>query len=86
MPHKTPPNLELAIVKLRRKYPNWGAIKIRVLLEKKIKKSKIPSETTINAVLKRNQLIKPRRRRSVKEEKLFPKFDPSISNEVWSAD
>jgi len=86
IPHKTSPKVEIAIVKLRRKHPGWGARKIKVLLEKKIKKNKIPSETTINAVLKRNQLIKPRRRRSPKEEKLYPKFDPSMPNEVWSAD
>ena len=86
IPHKTSPSIELAIIKLRRKHPNWGARKLKVLLEKKIKKTKIPSETTINAILKRNQLIKPRRRRSPKEEKLYPKFDPAMPNEVWSAD
>jgi transposase len=86
IPHKTSPKIELIIVKLRNKHPDWGARKIKVLLEKEIKRKKIPSETTINAILKRNELIKPRRRRSPKDEKLYPKFDPSMPNEIWSAD
>jgi len=85
-PHKTSPKIKAAIVKLRKEHLDWGARKLKVLLEKKIKKNKIPSETNINAVLKRNQLIKPRRRRSPKEEKLYPKFDPTLPNEIWSTD
>ena len=85
-PHKTPKRMEDAIVKLRKKYQDWGARKIRVLLEKKNLKEKIPSETTISAILKRNDLIKSNRRRNPKEGKLYPKFDPSLPNEIWSAD
>ena len=40
IPHKTPPNIEMAIIKLRKKHPNWGARKLKVHLEKKIKKGK----------------------------------------------
>jgi len=47
-PHKTPRKMELAIVKLRKNYPNWGARKIKVLLQKKYSKSKIPSETHLH--------------------------------------
>ena len=86
IPHKTPKKIELSIIKLRKKHPNWGARKLKVLLEKEINRNKIPSETTINAILKRNSLIKPRRRRSSKEGRLNPKFDPSKPNEIWSAD
>ena len=86
IPHKTPKKIELEIIKLRKKHPDWGARKLKVLLEKVIRKNKIPSETTINAILKRNRLITPRRRRSAKEDRLNPKFDPSLPNEIWSAD
>jgi len=86
IPHKTPQNIEMAIVKLRKKHPDWGARKIKVLLGKSFEQKQIPSETTINAVFKRNDLIKSRRRRFLSEEKLFPKFDPSLPNEIWSAD
>ena len=70
IPHKTSKKVETEIIKLRKKHPLWGARKIKVLLEQKIKKELIPSNTTINAILKRNDLIKPRRRRSPKEGKL----------------
>jgi transposase InsO family protein len=36
--------------------------------------------------MKRNALIKTRRRRTGKEPKLHPKFDPAMPNEIWSAD
>lgn len=85
-PHKTPKKMENAIIKLRNKYPNWGARKLKVLLEKKNLEQKNPSETTISAILKRNNLIKPNRRRNPKQGKLYPKFDPSQPNEIWSAD
>ena len=85
-PHKTPKIVEDAVVRIRKKYPNWGARKLKVLLEKQFRKQKIPSETTINAILKRNDLITAKRRRNPKEGKLYPKFDPALPNEIWSAD
>ena len=85
-PHKTPVKIENAIIKIRKKYPDWGARKLKVLLENKMPAIIIPSETTINAILKRNDLITSKRRRNPKEGKLYPKFDPSEPNEIWSAD
>jgi len=46
----------------------------------------IPSETTINAILKRNDLVKNRRKRTKGVGKQYPKFDPKECNEIWSAD
>jgi len=85
-PHKTSKKIENAIVKIRKKYPDWGARKLRILLLKKYSNKEIPSETTINNILKRNHLVKSKRRRNPKEGKLFPKFDPFEPNEIWSAD
>jgi len=85
-PHKTPVKIENRIIKLRNKHENWGARKIRTLLEKYFDKNQIPSETTINAILKRNDLVKNRKKRTAGVGKLNPKFDPSTCNEIWSAD
>lgn len=85
-PNKTSKKVEDAIIKLRKKYSDWGARKLKVLLERKVINENIPSETTINCILKRNNLITSKRRRNPKEGKLFPKFDPSAPNEIWSAD
>ncbi len=86
IPHKTPIKIEKAIVRLRKKHKNWGARKIRKLLELEFSKKEIPSETTVNAILKRNDLIKKKRRRPEKAGRLNPKFDPLACNEIWSSD
>jgi len=85
-PHKTDSRIENHIIKLRKKYPNWGARKLKVLMERRFPKSNIPSETTVNAILKRNGLINSRKRRYKKQEKLYPQFDPAQPNHIWSAD
>lgn len=71
---------------LRTKYKNWGARKIRKLLEAEYAVSEIPSEVTINNILRRNNLIVRKRKRYKKGEKLYPKFDPDFCNEIWSSD
>ena len=86
IPHKTREEIEESIIKLRKRHENWGARKIKVLLEREYAKKEIPSETTINAILKRNALIKRRRRRKEKEGRLNPRFDPKECNEIWSSD
>ncbi len=83
---KTPIIIEDKFVELRKKHPNWGARKFKTLLEKYFKKELIPSETTINAILVRNDLVKNRRKRSAGVGKLYPQFDPKECNEIWSAD
>lgn len=85
-PHKTPIEIEEKIVELRRKHETWGARKFKKLLEQNFEISDIPSETTINAILKRNDLIKDRKKRSKKIGKQNPEFDPNFCNEIWSAD
>ena len=87
-PAKTPEHIEQAIVELRRKHIHWGARKIRVLLQrdKNLDPSLIPSETTVNTIMKKHGLTKTRkmRRRHLKDR--FPVFDPDHPNEIWSAD
>jgi transposase InsO family protein len=85
-PNRTPRIIEEKIVQLRTKHPDWGARKFKTLLEKYFKNNLIPSETTINAILKRNNLVVNRRKRSAGVGKLNPQFDPKQCNEIWSAD
>jgi transposase InsO family protein len=87
-PAKTPDQIEEAIIELRKKHIHWGARKIRVLMQRDLKldPSLIPSETTVNTIMKNHGLTKIRglRRRHLKDR--FPVFDPRIPNEIWSAD
>jgi len=86
IPHKTPDYIEQSLIEHRKKHPDWGARKLKVLLSREFADQEIPSETTLNSILKRNKLIKRRKRRLVKVGRLNPRFDPKECNEIWSAD
>ena len=85
-PNKTPQIIEDKIVQLRKKHYDWGARKFRKMLHDYFEENMIPSETTINVILKRNNLIKNRRKRTAAVGKQYPQFDPKECNEIWSAD
>jgi len=86
IPHKTDLKIEKRLIELRQKHKDWGARKLKILLASEFKKNKIPSETTLNSLLKKHQLIKNKKRRGPKLSKAYPRFDPSKCNEIWSAD
>lgn len=85
-PFKTPERIENEIIRIRTRYKNWGARKIRYLLLKEYDEEEIPSETTVNGIMKKNGLTKKRRtgRRQITPQ--YPRFDPKEPNEIWSGD
>ena len=84
-PNRTNEKVERAIIKLRKKHKNWGARKIWKLLQADFSTELIPSVVTVNAVMKRNGLIIPKKRfRRITPT--YPIFDPQVCNETWSAD
>ncbi len=85
IPNKTPDRIESEIVRLREKHHRWGAAKLLILLEDKFPKEILPKESTVNLILKRNGLVKLRKRRK-RVEPVNPIFDPIVPNEVWSSD
>ncbi len=54
--NKTDSKIENEIICLRNKHPNSGARKLRKLLELNFSIQYIPSDTTVNAILKRSDL------------------------------
>ena len=84
-PNKTKEVVEKSILKLKKKYPLWGAKKIRILLFNQCIKKDIPSVVTVHNILFRNGLVKPQKRLK-RVKPVFPIFDPKECNEVWSAD
>lgn len=85
-PHnKTPKNIEKKLINIRKKHPRWGAKKLKVLLEDECPDILVPKVSTINLILKRNDLVKPRKIR-FKVKPKNPIFNPVKCNEVWSAD
>jgi len=85
-PTATTADVESAIVELRNQRPHWGPKKLRVLLARAHPGLKLPSESTIAAVLKRQGLVKPRRRRRKTTPYSAPLAHASHPNAVWSVD
>lgn len=83
--NKTPNNIEKKLINIRKKHPRWGAKKLIILLEAELPDEPLPKISTINLILKRNDLVKPRKIR-FKVKPKYPIFNPVKCNEVWSAD
>jgi len=84
-PNETKENIVEGIIKLKERYPRWGAKKIRVLMFNEYEEHEIPSVVTVHNILKRHGFVcSQKRMRRVKA--VYPIFDPSQCNEVWSAD
>jgi transposase InsO family protein len=84
--NQLPAQIESQIVNLRQEKPHWGARKIRELLVRRLSSDvRIPSKSTIHAVLHRHGLVKgvnkPRNR-----AKGTPLSAAGAPNELWCAD
>ncbi|MBB4080784.1 transposase InsO family protein [Lewinella aquimaris] len=64
----------------------WGARKIWAKLLGDFSASRVPCETTIHKILRRQGLIVPRKKRPRPLEPSRPRFETDHSNEIWSAD
>lgn len=76
------------IVKLRVAHPNWGAPKLRAILQRTLPAAEVPSESSIKRVLDRSCLVQPRRRRSRSEQgsRLQTPVRAQRPNHVWTID
>jgi transposase InsO family protein len=76
---------EKAIMELRRQKPRRGALKLREGLRERFGNVPLPAVSTIELILKRNGLVKKRKRvRRIRE--VHPIFQAKGPNEIWSAD
>ena len=84
-PNKTSIPVERAITKLRKQHQHWVPDKLRTILNERFPNIMWPALSTFALILKRNNLVKPwKRRRRI--ECVHPIFDPQQPNEVWSTD
>ena len=84
--NQLPPQVESAIVAVRREKPHWGARKIRERLLRRLPHAvKVPACSTIHAVLDRHRLVtRPTRSRTRAEgTPLSPGLSP---NDLWCTD
>ena len=89
-PHQHPnaisSEMEELVIAVRDKHASWGAPKIRAWLQREYPEKEIPAESTIGAILKRNGLSVPRKRRRSSRPASEPLAHAGAPNSVWCAD
>lgn len=81
-PKRTKPEIEATIIQKRRNNPTWGGYKIKTVLER-VGQEGLPSHSTINCIIKRNDMVNPKE--SIKH-KPFQRFEREQPNELWQMD
>lgn len=80
--NKTPDDIENIIIDYRKNHPAIGAVKIRRILENQGYQN-LPCNSTVNAILKRNNCISKAASEAATPHKRFQKKEP---NDMWQAD
>jgi|WetSurSiteA1Bulk_404760.scaffolds.fasta_scaffold34906_1 putative transposase len=75
------------VVSIRNAHPQWGAKKIRAILEQQYTRATLPAVRSINRILERCGLVQKYRRRRGKVP-YYPEtvIRPKTTNEVWTVD
>ncbi len=84
-PHATPDAVVELILAARREH-GWGARKLRRVLERRHPGLELPARSTIFDILKRNGLVRPKRRRTRWKHPGAVPLTTTAPNQVWTAD
>jgi putative transposase len=85
-PQATGPRVVGAIVAMRHRYPTWGGKKILAVLGERHPTWALPAVSTANDILKRHDLVTPRRRRRRVGHPGFQARPATVPNEIWTTD
>jgi transposase InsO family protein len=85
-PAATAPEVVEAIVSVRRRYPDYGAKKIRWYLERHRPELELPSRTTIHNIIRREGLVPESRKRTRRWHPGRPTTEAAEPNAIWSTD
>ena len=86
VPHRTPTEVVELVLEVRREHPTWGARKLRAVLEPLHPGVRLPCASTIDLILRRHQLVVPRRRRRLVSPYTSALRQPVAPNDLWCAD
>lgn len=87
LPHKTSPEVEAALVALKREKPHWGPKKLLVLLRNQRPELAAPAVSTASDILRRHGLVVPCPQRSRRVlRRAMQLVTPTEANDCWSAD
>jgi transposase InsO family protein len=81
-PERTAPQVEQAVVELRRRWPDWGAPKLHALLQQHSPGARSITVRTVHRILERHHLIRDRDRHVPATQR----FERSEPNELWQMD
>lgn len=84
--NQTPEWIVKRILDLKVRYPNWGPVKIHSSLYRANHSQHWPAPSTIGEILKRHNLVRPKRRRLTTPPQTQPLAHAIEPNDVWSAD
>ncbi|AFL53698.1 transposase InsO family protein [Sinorhizobium fredii] len=85
--NQLPEPVEAMIVRLKKEKPHWGARKIRELLVKRLAGDvRVPSKSTVHAVLDRHGLVAHARKRQRFRAEGTPLSQALMPNDLWCAD
>jgi transposase InsO family protein len=84
--HQTPEAVVAQILELKHRHPDWGPVTIDSVLYRSDPDFPWPAVSTIGEILKRHNLVKPRRKRSKVPPLTEPLAHALKPNDVWSGD
>lgn len=85
-PNATPPAVVQQIVHLKQRHPSWGPLKLRMYAQRLEPQVSWPAASTFGEILKRHDLVVPRRRRAHTVRYGEPFASVQAANDVWSID
>lgn len=85
-PRQVSASMEDGLVRLKKHYPYWGPRKLKAWLEARRPDQEFPAASTIGEVLKRNGLVRKRRKRQRTPPHAKPFAACGRSNDVWCVD
>ena len=84
-PHKTAPEVE-ELIRKKREEKGWGPLKILQFFARERSDLTLPAESTIGDILRRADLVEPRKSRQKKSHPTAPALKVSAPNQIWSMD
>jgi putative transposase len=85
-PNQTPERIEESVLELRRAHMRWGPRKLKRVLEREAPQKSWPAASTIGAMLAREGLVIPRKKRRRTPPYTEPFASADAPNRVWCAD
>lgn len=85
-PNQASPEVEAAVLRVRKAHPSWGSKKILATLDRVEPDKDWPVRSTVDAILKRAGLVTPRGPRRRRQPTAPPVVTAGAPNDVWSMD